>query len=378
MSVSPLCVLESNVSVKKAVTSPKQDLTIAAVKKVVEDNVSVSGGCNKLNTSNIHEDDLNEPMLQDNPNRYVMFPLQDMEIWAMYKKHVASFWTAEEIDLSQDTKDWSKLTEDERYFIKHVLAFFAASDGIVLENLMENFGIQLQLPEARCFYAFQAAMENIHSETYSLLIETYVQDPTEKTALFQAMHNMPAIAAKAEWAIKWMCKKASFAQRLVAFSAVEGIFFSGSFCALFWLKKRGLMPGLTFSNELISRDEGLHTDFACLLYKKLRKKLDVEVVHEIIKDAVKWEIVFVTEALPVNLIGMNADLMSQYIQFVADRLLHALGYPKLWRVPNPFDWMEMISLQGKTNFFEKRVGEYQRANVMGEKEEAGFMLDCDF
>jgi len=378
MSVSPLCVLESNVSVKKAVTSPKQDLTIAAVKKVVEDNVSVSGGCTKLNTSNVHDDDLDEPMLQDNPNRYVMFPLQDMEIWAMYKKHVASFWTAEEIDLSQDTKDWTKLTEDERHFIKHVLAFFAASDGIVLENLMENFGIQLQLPEARCFYAFQAAMENIHSETYSLLIETYVQDPAEKMGLFQAMHNMPAIAAKAEWAIKWMCKKASFAQRLVAFSAVEGIFFSGSFCALFWLKKRGLMPGLTFSNELISRDEGLHTDFACLLYKKLRKKLDVEVVHEIIKDAVKWEIVFVTEALPVNLIGMNADLMSQYIQFVADRLLHALGYPKLWRVPNPFDWMEMISLQGKTNFFEKRVGEYQRANVMGEKDESGFMLDCDF
>jgi len=270
------------------------------------------------------------------------------------------------------------LTEDEKYFIKHVLAFFAASDGIVLENLMENFGVQLQLPEARCFYAFQAAMENIHSETYSLLIDTYVQDPKEKNSLFTAMHNMPAIASKAEWAIKWMCKKASFAQRLVAFAAVEGIFFSGSFCSLFWLKKRGLMPGLTFSNELISRDEGLHTDFACLLYGKLQKKLDVAIVHEIIRDAVKCEIEFVTEALPVNLIGMNAELMSLYIQFVADRLLHALGCSKIWRVQNPFDWMEMISLQGKTNFFEKRVGEYQRANVMGEKDEAGFMLDCDF
>jgi len=378
MSVSPLCVLTSKDSVKKAVTSPKQEAVIAAVKRGQKDNTTGGGSLNQRAISQLHEDDLDEPLLQDNPNRYVMFPLQDMEIWNMYKKHVASFWTAEEIDLSQDGKDWDNLTDDEKYFIKHVLAFFAASDGIVLENLMENFGIQLQLPEARCFYAFQAAMENIHSETYSLLIDTYVQDPKEKNSLFTAMHSMPAIANKAEWAIKWMCKKASFAQRLVAFAAVEGIFFSGSFCSLFWLKKRGLMPGLTFSNELISRDEGLHTDFACLLYGKLKKKLDVNVVHEIIGDAVKCEIEFVTEALPVNLIGMNAQLMSLYIQFVADRLLHALGYPKLWRVQNPFDWMEMISLQGKTNFFEKRVGEYQRANVMGEKEEAGFMLDCDF
>jgi len=378
MSVSPLYAVKPSESAEsvKAPTSPQQDSVIAAVKRGLKDNTTES--LNKRATSHLHEDDVDEPLLQDNPNRFVLFPLQDMEIWAMYKKHVASFWTAEEIDLSQDSKDWNNLTDDERFFIKHVLAFFAASDGIVLENLMENFGVQLQLPEARCFYAFQAAMENIHSETYSLLIDTYVQDPKEKNSLFQAMHNMPAIAAKAEWAIKWMCKESSFAQRLVAFAAVEGIFFSGSFCSLFWLKKRGLMPGLTFSNELISRDEGLHTDFACLLYGKLNKKLDVSVVHEIIGDAVKWEIEFVTEALPVNLIGMNAELMSQYIQFVADRLLHALGYPKLWRVPNPFDWMEMISLQGKTNFFEKRVGEYQRANVMGEKEEAGFMLDCDF
>jgi len=378
MSATPLCDITSKDSVKKAPTTSEQNAVIAAVKRGQKDRTSTNASLNQRAISQLHEDDLDEPLLQDNPNRYVMFPLQDMEIWAMYKKHVASFWTAEEIDLSQDGKDWQNLTEDEKYFIKHVLAFFAASDGIVLENLLENFGVQLQLPEARCFYAFQAAMENIHSETYSLLIDTYVEDPKEKTRLFQAMHNMPAIAAKAEWAIKWMCKEASFAQRLVAFAAVEGIFFSGSFCSLFWLKKRGLMPGLTFSNELISRDEGLHTDFACLLYGKLRKKLDVSIVHEIIGDAVKCEIEFVTEALPVNLIGMNSELMSLYIQFVADRLLHALGYPKLWRVPNPFDWMEMISLQGKTNFFEKRVGEYQRANVMGEKEEAGFMLDCDF
>jgi len=377
MSVSPLCVVATENTVKKVPTSKVQDAAISALKKGQLDHTLIGVDAKKAIT-HVHKDDLDEPLLQENPKRFVMFPLQDLEIWAMYKKHVASFWTAEEIDLSHDTKDWQKLTEDEKYFIKHVLAFFAASDGIVLENLMGNFGIQLQLPEARCFYAFQGAMENIHSETYSLLIDTYVQDPAEKNRLFEAMHNMPAIAAKAEWAIKWMSKKASFAQRLVAFAAVEGIFFSGSFCALFWLKKRGLMPGLTFSNELISRDEGLHTDFACLLYGKLRKKLDAQVVHEIIRDAVKSEIEFVTEALPVNLIGMNAPLMSSYIKFVADRLLHALGCPKLWRVQNPFDWMEMISLQGKTNFFEKRVGEYQRANVVGDKEEIGFMLDCDF
>jgi len=377
MSVSPSGVAKPK-DVKKAAISQKQHLEIAAGNEELQDESGVNDSINHGNISSVHEDDLDEPLLQDNPNRYVMFPLKDLEIWEMYKKHVASFWTAEEIDLSQDASDWKKLSEDERYFIKHVLAFFAASDGIVLENLMENFGIQLQLPEARCFYAFQGAMENIHSETYSLLIDTYVQDATEKTSLFQAMHNMPAIAGKADWAIKWMCKKAPFAQRLVAFAAVEGIFFSGSFCALFWLKKRGLMPGLTFSNELISRDEGLHTDFACLLYTKLKNKLDVKVVHDIISDAVKWEIIFVTEALPVNLIGMNAQLMSTYIQFVADRLVHALGYPKIWNVHNPFEWMEMISLQGKTNFFDKRVGEYQRANVMGDQEETGFMMDCTF
>jgi len=326
----------------------------------------------------VHPDDENEPLLAENPNRYVMFPIQDKEVWAMYKKHVASFWTAEEIDLSADQKDWKKLNDDEKHFIKHVLAFFAASDGIVLENLLENFGLNVQLPEARCFYGFQAAMENIHSETYSLLIDTYVKEPSEKKKLFEAMHEIPCVKDKAQWAIDWINKESSFAQRLVAFAAVEGIFFSGSFCAIFWLKKRGIMPGLTFSNELISRDEGLHTDFACMLYQRIVKKLPEELVHTIIKDAVACEINFVTDALPVKLIGMNADMMAQYIKFVADRLLHALGCSKLWNVPNPFDWMEMISLQGKTNFFERRVGEYQKANVMADSEANAFALDMDF
>merc|ERR1711879_117269 len=328
-----------------------------------------------------HPMDEGEPLLAENPNRYVMFLLQDKEIWEMYKKHEASFWTAEEIDLSTDVKDWEKLSDNERHFVKHVLAFFAASDGIVLENLLENFGLDVQLPEARAFYAFQAAMENIHSETYSLLIDTLVKDDKEKNNLFTAMHNMPCVKRKAEWAIKWMDNtnsNISFATRLVAFAAVEGIFFSGSFCAIFWLKKRGIMPGLTFSNELISRDEGLHTDFACLLYQRIQKKLPEELVHKIITDAVNCECNFVTDALPVKLIGMNSDMMTQYIKFVADRLCHALGYAKIWSVPNPFDWMEMISLQGKTNFFERRVGEYQKANVMADAEANAFALDMDF
>jgi len=325
-----------------------------------------------------HPDDAGEPLLMENPNRYVMFPLSDNEIWDMYKKHVASFWTAEEIDLSQDQKDWPKLNKNEQHFIKHVLAFFAASDGIVLENLLENFGLDVQLPEARCFYAFQGAMENIHSETYSLLIDALVEDDAEKRGLFAAMHTIPCVQQKAAWAIKWMAKGASFAQRLVAFAAVEGIFFSGSFCALFWLKKRGIMPGLTFSNELISRDEGLHTDFACLLYTKLRKKLDAAVVQDIVRSAVACEKIFVCDALPVGLIGMNAGRMSTYIEFVADRLLYALGVPKLYHVQNPFEWMEMISMQGKTNFFERRVGEYAKAGVMTSKEENAFSLDMDF
>lgn len=325
-----------------------------------------------------HVMDEGEPILAENPNRFVMFPLHDKEMWDMYKKHVASFWTAEEIDLSTDVKDWEKLTNDERWFISHVLAFFAASDGIVLENLLENFGLDVQLPEARCFYAFQAAMENIHSETYSLLIDTFVKDDLQKSQLFEAMHTMPCVKAKAEWAISWISKDAPFAQRLVAFAAVEGIFFSGSFCAIYWLKKRGLMPGLTFSNELISRDEGLHTDFACLLYSKMKKHLNPEQVHEIIKSAVDCEKTFVTDSLPVGLIGMNAARMSEYIEFCADRLSFALGADKIYQTANPFEWMEMISLQGKTNFFERRVGEYQKAGVMASKEESCFDLDCDF
>jgi len=325
-----------------------------------------------------HPMDEGEPLLAENPNRYVMFPLKDKEIWDMYKKHVASFWTAEEIDLSTDVKDWEKLSANERHFISHVLAFFAASDGIVLENLLENFGLDVQLPEARCFYAFQAAIENIHSETYSLLIDTLVKDEIEKSQLFQAMHSMPCVKKKAEWALNWISKDAPFAQRLVAFAAVEGIFFSGSFCALYWLKKRGLMPGLTFSNELISRDEGLHTDFACLLYRKMAKKLPQESVHAIIRKAVKCEQMFVTDSLPVGLIGMNEKMMSQYIEFCADRLAYALGTEKIYGSSNPFDWMEMISLQGKTNFFERRVGEYQKAGVMADKDENCFDLECDF
>lgn len=325
-----------------------------------------------------HPWDLQEPLLQENPNRFVMFPIQDQEIWDMYKKHVASFWTAEEIDLSQDQKDWKNLNDNEQHFIKHVLAFFAASDGIVLENLLENFGLDVQLPEARSFYGFQAAMENIHSETYSLLIDSYVDDVQEKKMLFEAMHEMPCVKRKAEWALSWINQDCPFAQRLVAFAAVEGIFFSGSFCAIFWLKKRGLMPGLTFSNELISRDEGLHTDFACLLYKRLVRQLDEEAVHGLIQSAVDCEIDFVTDALPVRLIGMNAEMMGDYIKFVADRLLFALGYSKLFNVKNPFDWMEMISLQGKTNFFERRVGEYQKANVLADASANTISFDMDF
>jgi ribonucleoside-diphosphate reductase subunit M2 len=326
-----------------------------------------------------------EPLLRPNPHRWVMFPLQNQEIWEMYKKHEASFWTAEEVDLSQDSKDWDRLTDAERHFVKHVLAFFAASDGIVLENLASRFSTEVQLPEARAFYGFQMAMENIHSETYSLLIEQYLRDPQEKDLVFDAIHTMPAVKAKAEWAVKWMNHENSFAERIVAFAAVEGVLFSGSFCAIYWLKKRGLMPGLTFSNELISRDEGLHADFACLLYSLLDRKLPEDVAHGIIREAVDVERQFICEALSCDLIGMNNELMTKYIEFVADRLLSALGHSKLFGSANPFDWMELISLQGKTNFFEKRVGEYQKAGVMssaspggGQEEARGFALDVDF
>jgi ribonucleoside-diphosphate reductase beta chain len=323
-----------------------------------------------------------EPLCIERKNRFVLFPIENQEIWSMYKKHLASFWTAEEIDLNDDHKDWRNLNAKEQHFIKYVLPFFAASDGIVLENLTTHFINDVKLPEARCFYAFQAAMENIHSETYSLLIDTYIKSEKEKHQLFNAMDNIDCIKLKAEWALKWMSTDSAFCQRLVAFACVEGIFFSGSFCALFWLKKRGLMPGLTFSNELISRDEGLHTDFACLLYKLCKDKLDEGTIRKIVKSAVECEQSFICDSLPVDLIGMNSKLMVQYIQFVADRLCHVLGHKKIYNTTNPFDWMEMISLQGKTNFFERRVGEYSKAGVMsGLDKKSGtdlFTLDADF
>lgn len=322
---------------------------------------------------------LNEPLLTENPRRFVLFPIEHDDIWAFYKKSEASFWTAEEIDLQQDLSDWqNKLNDDERHFIKHVLAFFAASDGIVNENLAENMVSEVQYTEAKFFYGFQIMMENIHSETYSLLIDTYIDDKKEKDFLFNAIENLDCVRKKADWALRWI-DNGSFAERLIAFAAVEGIFFSGSFCSIFWLKKRGLMPGLSFSNELISRDEGMHCDFACLLYNQhIQNKLSKETIQTLITDAVEIEKEFVTDALPVKLIGMNSDLMCQYIEFVADRLLVSLGNDKVFNVENPFPWMEMISLQGKTNFFEKRVGDYQKAGVNVEKDKQVFSLDEDF
>lgn len=321
-----------------------------------------------------------EPILQENNDRFVIFPIKHNDIWQFYKKAEASFWTAEEVDLSSDINDWqNKLNKDERHFISHILAFFAASDGIVNENLAVNFMQEVQYPEARCFYGFQIMIENIHSEIYSLLIDAYIKDTQEKDYLLNAIETIPCVQKKAEWALKWIGSE-HFAKRLIAFAAVEGIFFSGSFCSIFWLKKRGLMPGLTFSNELISRDEGLHSDFACLLYTQhLQNKLPEDIVKEIITDAVAIEKEFVTDALPVRLIGMNAELMCQYIEFVADRLLIALGCSKVWDATNPFDFMELISLEGKTNFFERRVGEYQKNGVVqSSKEESKFSLNEDF
>ncbi|EFJ45449.1 hypothetical protein VOLCADRAFT_109884 [Volvox carteri f. nagariensis] len=321
-----------------------------------------------------------EPLLDENPDRFCMFPIKYPKIWEMYKKAEASFWTAEEVDLGDDMKHWEKLSDGERHFISHVLAFFAASDGIVLENLAIRFMKEVQLPEARAFYGFQVAIENIHSEMYSLLLETYIKDPIEKHKLFHSIETVPCIKKKAQWAIKWIGSESSFPERLVAFAAVEGIFFSGSFCSIFWLKKRGLMPGLTFSNELISRDEGLHCDFACLLYGMLSKQLEESRIKEIICEAVDIENEFCTDALPVDLIGMNSRLMAQYIEFVADRLLVALGCSKAYNVTNPFDFMDMISLQGKTNFFEKRVGDYQKSGVMAglQGKVQNFSMDEDF
>ena len=307
-----------------------------------------------------------EPMLKENLDRFVLFPIEHHDIWEMYKMEQASFWTAEEIDLAEDLNDWNnKLNDDERHFLKHVLAFFAASDGIVNENLVMNFSNEVQWPEARAFYGFQIMMENVHAETYSLLIDTYIKDPKEKNHLFKALETVPSVEKKGNWAMRWLSrKKGNFAERLIAFAAVEGIFFSGSFCALFWLKKRGLMPGMTFSNELISRDEGLHCDFACLLHNKLLRGAGENRIRQIISEAVTIEKEFILEALPVSLIGMNGELMSQYIEFVADRLMVALACPPIFNAENPFPWMEMISMQGKTNFFEKRVAEYQKSGVM--------------
>ena len=319
-----------------------------------------------------------EKILVDNPGRFVLFPIEHPDIWDWYKLQQASIWTAEEIDLGQDLKDWDNLNEDEQYFIKHVLAFFAASDGIVNENLAENFVNEVQYTEAKMFYGFQIMMENIHSETYSLLIDTYIKDPAEKDYLFNALEHMECIKKKADWALRWI-ENGTFQERLIAFAAVEGIFFSGSFCSIFWLKKRGLMPGLTFSNELISRDEGMHCDFACHLYNDhVDNKLPKETVRQIITEAVDMEKEFVTEALPVRLIGMNAELMTRYIECVADRLLESLGNEKVYGSDNPFPWMDMISLQGKTNFFEKRVGDYQKAGVTADREKQVFSLDEDF
>jgi ribonucleoside-diphosphate reductase beta chain len=321
-----------------------------------------------------------EELLVESKNRYVIYPIKYDDIWKMYKLAVSSFWTAEEIDLGKDLDDWNKLSDNERFFIKHILAFFAGSDGVVNENLSSRFMNEVVIPEAKAFYGFQIAIENIHSESYSLLIDTYIKDQQEKTMLLNAIDTIPCIKKKADWAFKWITSKNdSFAHRLVAFAAIEGIFFSGAFCAIFWLKERGLMPGLTFSNELISRDEGLHTEFAILLYSMLKNKLTQDELHGIIRDAVEIENEFITESIPCQMLGMNADLMTQYIKYVADRLTVQLGYDKIYNTQNPFDFMERIGLNLKSNFFESRVGEYSKANVGGDQKDIfNFTLDADF
>lgn len=347
-----------------------------------------TGTADPCNTEDETETPFVEPICQtdEEGSRFSLFPLEHADLWSMYKQHVASFWTADEIDLSADLTDWqNKLNDDERHFVSMVLAFFAGADGIVVENLAERFCREVTVPEARCFYGFQMAMESIHQETYCLLIDTYISNPEERGRLFRAHRTVPSVKKKAEWAQRYIGSEALFAERLVAFAAVEGIFFAGSFCALFWLKKRGLMPGLTFSNELISRDEGLHCMFACQLYAKLQRRLPEEDIHRIINEAVQVEKGFICDALPVSLIGMNAALMGQYIEFVADRLIKDLGYSPLYGSKNPFDWMDMISLEGKTNFFEKRVAEYQKSGVMasiegpkGGSDKGGLNFDADF
>ncbi|XP_053662683.1 ribonucleoside-diphosphate reductase subunit M2 B [Anopheles marshallii] len=370
----------ANVTPTKATTTAMEE-----DKETVDENTVDPKELAKGELSEVHLQDSApfdpsiEPLLKDNPRRFVIFPIQYPDIWQMYKKAEASFWTVEEVDLSKDMKDWESLKPSERHFISHVLAFFAASDGIVNENLVERFSQEVQVTEARCFYGFQIAMENVHSEMYSLLIDTYIRDPKQRDFLFNAIETLPCVKKKADWALNWISsKKANFGERVVAFAAVEGIFFSGSFAAIFWLKKRGLMPGLTFSNELISRDEGLHCDFACLMFRYLVQKPSKERVTDIIRDAVVIEQEFLTKALPVDMLGMNCDLMSQYIEFVADRLLLELGCDKIYHTKNPFSFMEFISLEGKTNFFEKKVGEYQKWGVMANRLDNVFTLDADF
>ena len=322
---------------------------------------------------------LPEPMLRENKDRFVLFPIQHTDLWKKYKDHCAVIWFAEEVDLSKDMKDWEKLTADERHFIKHIIGFFAGSDGIVMENLATRFTREVQWPEAKFFYAVQNQMEAIHSETYSLLIDTYITDPKEKHELLHAIDTSPCVKKKADWALRWIdSKEADFSTRLLGFAAVEGIFFSGAFCAIFWLKQRGIMPGLTLSNEFIARDEGLHTDFACTLYGKLVNRLTKQQAHKIIREAVKIEKQFITKSLPCELIGMNAKLMSQYIEFVADRLVQQLGYPKIYSATNPFDFMERISLENKDNFFEKRVSTYAKAGVGKKSEEMSFNMEAAF
>ena len=358
------------------------DATVAFNKEMEKQDVT------EYKLKELRGDFADEPLFKESPERLMLFPIKYKEVWDMYKKAQASVWTAEETDLSRDLKDFEALTDDERHFVTHVLAFFASSDTIVNENLALNFYNDVQIPEARTFYGFQIAIENVHSEMYGLLIDTYVKDEAQKQKLFSALTEVPCVAKKAAWALKWTKKDtASFAERLVAFAAVEGIFFSGSFCAIYWLKKRGLMPGLTFSNELIARDEGMHCDFACLLFRMLKHQLPRQRVEEIVCSAVDGEIEFICEALPVRLIGMNAELMKQYIQFVADKLLLSLGHVEVYNVENPFEWMTLISLQGKTNFFEKRVGEYSLAATATSKtsvnnsdsgDETGFCASTDF
>lgn len=365
MPLTDLSNVINNKENEVLIPKPKKQFELEEnMRKPMEHNVDAIKNAKPFKESKF-QDTQDEPLLRENPRRFVLLPVQYDDIWRMYKKAEASFWTAEEVDLGGDVEDWKKLTAEERYFVSHVLAFFAASDGIVNENLVECFSQEVQIPEARAFYGFQIAIENIHSEMYSLLIETLIKDTTEKDNLFNAIETMPCVQKKAVWALNWINKdKASFGERVIGFAAVEGIFFSGSFASIFWLKKRGLMPGLTFSNELISRDEGLHCDFACLMFKHLKNKPSEERIKTIITDAVSIEVEFLTESLPCDLLGMNKRLMKQYIEFVADRLLVALDCSKIWNVSNPFDFMENISLARKANFFESRVSDYQKSGVM--------------